>query len=257
MSIWNGKREDFKPELVPHKYYVYALKLELHQTPIYIGKGSNNRAALHHISSGNKAIGKVLKKAGSKYYVEILASSDNEAVVFQLEKSFISKFGRRIEGGLLLNFSSGGKYPLDNYFKIESVRRAFGERMTKRIGKAMFVDGFIFPSMRGAARALGVDRNHIKYFLRIGKAFFLNGNTEGKHEQYLRLKESELHTYRESFDKKNATKLKNWYTRKVSVDGKVYDSVTEAAYENGLKPSSIVTRIKNGNRKNTYYVEER
>lgn len=251
-SLWKGDKNTFSSQELKHKYYVYAIKVEEYLEPIYIGKGSGSRARNHKLQAGNKALAKVLNKYES-YFIEILASSNDEDVIFQLEKSFISKFGKKVDNsGTLLNFSDGGKNTAEGYFKYAENRETKRISVTETRGKPFYVQGFIFPSKRFASRQLGRDRNHINYLMKIGCAFQIDENymlNELKYFTYL--KESQ-EKYQLSVNKSKKQVTTN---RPVIVNGTWYSSTTEAARENGVSQGAITNRIARGNQKNTYYAD--
>lgn len=252
-SIWAGKATDFSATFLPHKYYVYCVKTEEHLEPIYVGKGSGLRAKNHKKQSGNKALAKVLNKYDD-YFLEILVSSESEAVIFQLEKSFISKFGKKMDNsGCLLNFSDGGKNTAEGYFKYDVNRQSASDSATKLRGKPFYVQGFIFPSKRVAARKLGTDRNHINYLMKIGCAFEINLDWKDKEEKYFSYLYSSEDKYQVAVNKSKKQITTN---RPVIVDNIWYSSTTEAARENGVSQGAITNRIARGNQKNTYYADE-
>lgn len=251
-SVWKGKHTDFSYTRLNHKYYVYAIKTEEHLEPIYVGKGSGNRARNHKMQPGNKALAKVLNKYQT-YFLEILSSSDNEDVIFQLERSFISKFGKIIEGGRLLNFADGGANTAKSYFSYEVNRKRASDAATESRGKAVFVDGFIFPSRRFAARTLNTDRNHIKYLTKVGRAFDINEDWKEKDAFFQAYLASQVEKYLIAVAKSQVQKTTN---RPVIVSGVIFGSLTEAARELGVHASAIGARIRRGNQKETYYLDE-
>lgn len=86
-------------------YYVYLHKTEDSGMPFYIGKGSKNRAYVSN--HRNKHWRSVVKAHGFK--VEFLATHLNEIEAYYLESYFIKVYGRRQNGGLLVNQTDGGE----------------------------------------------------------------------------------------------------------------------------------------------------
>ena len=251
--LWKGLSKDFKPSVIKGKYYIYALMLDEYSIPIYIGKGSGSRAKGHlwSGSAASKALGNVLKK-NPIYWICILTASDNEEVIYQLEESYVNKFGKKIDGGYLLNFSDGGKN-FSSHSKTEDFRNKKSKDYTEKYGKAFFINGFIFPSKRGAAKALSTDRNHINYLIKINCAFEIAEDWKEKESLYLSYLETEMAAYQTFLARK---KRNNGRQRKVVVGNKIYNSLTEAAIENGVTHRAIGLRIKHGNLKETYYLED-
>lgn len=257
--IWKGYNFEFTTKVIKHRYYVYLLRVDEITAPFYIGKGTNRRAANHHKQPGNSAIKKLISKNNDKYFIEILNTSDNEEAIYELERSYISKFGKKIDStGPLLNFADGGRNTAKTYFKYAAHKEQIRKAKTEQTGKPIFVEGFIFPAFRFAAKIMGTDRNHLKYLLKLGKAFFLcEDNTYDieKYNEYFKCEYDKYHASvsRSMNSKVNIGLLKR---RKVMIDGRIYSSFTEAARETGVGRSAIGARIARGNQKNTYLVEE-
>lgn len=85
------------------EYYTYAYLRE-DRTPYYIGKGTGRRAYHSHPRVNGKKV--PLPKDKSK--ILILKRFDDEQSAFVHETYMIYLFGRKCEGGLLLNLTLGG-----------------------------------------------------------------------------------------------------------------------------------------------------
>jgi|688.fasta_scaffold630099_2 hypothetical protein len=82
-------------------WYVYAY-LRKNKTPYYIGKGSGKRCYVKH-RRGNGGF-----SAPEKERILILKEFNNEDECFQFEKYMIFLYGRKIDGGILINECLGG-----------------------------------------------------------------------------------------------------------------------------------------------------
>lgn len=248
--LWFGSSKDFTASSVPYKYYVYALFLKEGELPIYIGKGSGHRAKGHSSNPANKAIGKVLSK-NKDYFIGILNGSSDESVVYQLENSYIKKYGKKVDGGCLLNFADGGE-DFSSHTKNEEFRKKKSKDYSMKFGKPVFVDGFIFPSKRVAERATGIGRGCFDYLYRLGRAFDIKEDYADKYESYLKYIKDES-------DKYLSIKTRNRYqknSKPVVFKGTLYTSVTDAANESCVTPGLIVWYMKNKNHPDCYYVED-
>jgi hypothetical protein len=249
--LWFGSSKDFTASSVPYKYYVYALFLKEGELPIYIGKGSGHRAKGHSSNPANKAIGKVLSK-NKDYFIGILNGSSDESVVYQLENSYIKKYGKKVDGGCLLNFADGGE-DFSSHTKNKEFRKKKSKDYSMKFGKPVFVDGFIFPSKRVAERATNVARGCLPYLYRLGRAFdIVEDYEEDKHNIYLNYMKTELEKYTKFRDRQKQPDI----SKPVVFKGKLYPSVCDAANECSKTPGLIVWYMKNKNHPDCYYAKE-
>jgi hypothetical protein len=254
--IWSGHRNQFTRDKVRKKYYVYALCQDEYSAPFYIGKGTELRCIKHH-TTANKRKSPVSYKVVSlnnEYYVKILSESNNEDVVFQLERFYIKKFGRRLDGGTLLNITYGGKGTGFECLRDEEYANSRAENALKT-SKRIFIEGFIFQGIRQASRVLGKARSHIKYLISNGRAFLVQENEDcyEKHQKYLDWLQDQNKAYISGVERSCKKVTTN---RAVWIAGKVYSSAVEAAREVGVTPGAIQNRINRGNLKNTYYLDQ-
>jgi hypothetical protein len=112
-------------EQVRSDYYVYVYKYT-DGTPFYVGKGVGDRHIKHlqNVRLGYKGcnqlkqnvIKKMLREGKEPIIEKIVENIDNELACL-VEQEYISKYGRRTEGGLLTNMTDGG----DEGFKIDPI----------------------------------------------------------------------------------------------------------------------------------------
>ena len=84
-------------------YYTYAYLRES-GTPYYIGKGSNDRAYQKHMRNNGQNL---LPKNRNR--ILILKRFDLEEDAYKHEKYLIALYGRKCDGGILVNMVHGGK----------------------------------------------------------------------------------------------------------------------------------------------------
>jgi len=84
-------------------YYTYAYLRE-DRTPYYIGKGSGNRAYQKHVrNNGQNLVPK------NKNQILILKNFETEDEAYTHEQYLIALYGRKCDGGILVNMVHGGK----------------------------------------------------------------------------------------------------------------------------------------------------
>ena len=83
-------------------YYTYAYLRE-DRTPYYIGKGQGNRAHVAHKRKNGQNF-----KPKNKNQILILKKFNTETEAYHHEKYMIYLYGLKINGGLLINLTSGG-----------------------------------------------------------------------------------------------------------------------------------------------------
>jgi hypothetical protein len=86
-----------------NNYYVYAY-LRDNMSPYYVGKGTGNRAY-----QKNKKTHKFVNIPKDKTKIVYLVENLTEEDALIKEKEIIKKYGRKIDGGILVNISEGGE----------------------------------------------------------------------------------------------------------------------------------------------------
>lgn len=251
MVIWSGFSSNFNPRFIQKKYYVYAISLTEYGTPIYIGKGSGNRVKHHARKNSKTAISKILNKR-TDYWISILSDSNDEDVIFHMEEYYIKRYGKKIDGGVLVNVEDGGRNS-GTVYKYVEFRQNRSLEYSKKFGKSCHFAGFIFPSKRVAFNAMNRDRQSSKYYKSIGYYFEIDEDWNIHESFYQQRLEDESAIYQQKIS--SYSKLKSGKRRPVMFKGKVYDSITSAALENGKTPPAIVWWLNNPNSEDCFYME--
>lgn len=252
MVIWSGTDSNFKPSVLKKKYYVYAIHLHQNEIPIYIGKGTQGRAKSHGRKNSKSSVGKVLKNK-EEYWISILSESDDESAIYQLEKYFISKFGKKLDGGYLLNIEDGGPYGGSMYRHVE-LKANKSKEYSRRFGKSCHFAGFVFPSKRVAFNVMKKNRAAATYYESIGYFFEIQEGWQDKEEKYLKRLDSEVSKYRHNLE---AYLVRDHGKRKpVVYMGKIYDSLTLAALENDKTSAAISWWLNHPDKIDCFYLED-
>lgn len=155
-----------------NKFYTYAYLRE-NGTPYYIGKGSGTRAFYRN---------KHEPKAPPRHRISIIKDEMSEKDAFALEEKLILMWGRKEDGGILNNVSTGGNQPPKHCGEkskewMDALTNAQRERRRRELkrgghpkchnsgvknnnfaGKSVVYDGVVYPSITAAAKAQGVPR---------------------------------------------------------------------------------------------------
>lgn len=252
--LWFGEKSLFKKSILKgHKHYVYALFVGEGLSPFYVGKGSGNRCRYHTSNPGNEAVGRVIKKLET-YYIGILVTGNNEEAILRLEESFIGKFKSILNGGTLFNFSKGGRNTASGYFSEEVNRVHHSLVISRQRGKAIYVDGFIFPSKRIWSRVRNKDRNSLDGLFKRNLAFYVD------EENYRETEELYSKAYLQSL--KRRSPLRSGYTptansksRRVIGHGIEFLSMCAAAEYFDVSSSAIKQRCLSPYQQDFYFIE--
>lgn len=125
------------------QFYVYEYRYPDTKIPFYVGKGCGTRYKDHLYGSKNRFVNYVidkLKREGKKPEIERVFFTNDEDIALGVEEHLIRCYGIRDEGGLLCNFSIGGR---------GNKKYKFSEESMKLLGK---VNDQVIADMEGCCR---------------------------------------------------------------------------------------------------------
>jgi len=146
-----------------NKFYVYAYLREDRYTPYYIGKGCGKRCYYKY--------GKNCKPPKDKSRIVILKNNLLEEDAFTLEKVLVNFWGRKCDGGILLNISPGGSAPPvgdgNNLLPYNEERKIKGSKIHP--AKKVVINGVEYISLKQAAEILNIKHSTLSKRVRLGK----------------------------------------------------------------------------------------
>ena len=117
------------------KYYIYGL-YDKDENCFYIGKGTGKRLYDHRKNFKKEKASnhflycklKSFKTKKKNFFERIIVDNLNEEDALLLEKEYIKKYKRKIDGGILCNFLEGGNQPPS----IKKIKEMYGEIKYKK-----------------------------------------------------------------------------------------------------------------------------
>lgn len=201
-----------------NNFYVYGHYIAGSDLPFYVGKGSGRRA--YHKYDRSKFWHSVVDKYGG-YEVKLLYENLTDAKALEKEISLIKKYGRRdISTGILVNQTDGG----DGVHGHSDISKK--KISDTHLGKPLNEEHRYKISKANTGRVVTAEAR-----LKIRNAFL------GKKRPY-----EVIEKMRASMTGKNGTKILQFDLNNNFI--KEYNSITEAAKENGFCYSSIRRVLK-------------
>jgi hypothetical protein len=220
-----------------NKFYVYILK-DNNDKIFYVGKGCRSRNSSHRNNAKNNRQEPVYKKIrklwsnGFDYKFEKVKSNLSEEEACNLEKNLIKIYGRKFDGGILLNVTFGGEGSF-GYKHSEQTKQKMREawilrRITNKVSEE--TKQKISQSRKGSK---------VSNFTKLK----ISNSIKGKNHW--------------NFGNKGATKatqkMNEVSRKKIDVNGFVFDSVSDAANYYGIAISTAIYRAKNGKNRGEKY----
>jgi hypothetical protein len=144
------------------KFYVYAYLRKSRYTPYYIGKGCGRRC---YDKKGKKC-----NPPKDKSRIIIIKDNLLEEEAFDLEKRLISFWGRKCDGGILLNISPGGSAPPisdgKNLLPYNQKRKFAGSKIHP--AKPITINGVTYHSIKQASEVLDINHSTLSKRVRMG-----------------------------------------------------------------------------------------
>ncbi len=146
-----------------NKFYVYAYLREDRYSPYYIGKGCGKRC---YYKSGKNC-----KPPKDKSRIIIIKDNLLEDGAFELEEVLINFWGRKCDGGILLNISPGGSAPPvgdgSNLLPYNKKRKVTGSKIHP--AKKVVINGVEYISLKQASEILNIKHATLSKRVRLGK----------------------------------------------------------------------------------------
>jgi hypothetical protein len=238
--------------------YIYFDPRKTPPEPIYVGKGNNERLYDHLFNSSNNILSSKIskiKELGLEPIIEKYIDDINEDEAYEIEKQLIKKIGKIVDNnGTLCNYCNGGKGGRLGFKHSKKTIELFSEQ---RKGKKQTKNQYLVNCNRVVTEETKERiRNKLKNRKRspesiekgrlknIGKK--RSDETKKMFSEQRKGKKQSL----EHIMKAKIARKKSFIRKKIKCieTDKVYDSVTDASIDLGLRESSI-TSVANGNRK--------
>jgi hypothetical protein len=146
-----------------NRFYTYAYLRRDRYTPYYIGKGCGKRCY--------DGRGKNCVPPKNKSRIVIIKNNLTEKEAFILEEKLISFWGRKCDGGVLLNLSPGGSAPPvgdgSNLLHYNKKRKITGSKIHP--AKKVVINGVEYISLKQASEILNIKHSTLSKRVRMGK----------------------------------------------------------------------------------------
>jgi hypothetical protein len=146
----------------PNRFYTYAYLRKDRYTPYYIGKGCGKRCY--------DGRGKNCVPPKNKSRIVIIKDNLTEEEAFILEEKLISFWGRKCDGGVLLNISPGGSAPPvgdgSNLIPYNKERKLTGSKIHP--AKPVIINNVTYDSIKQASEILNIKYATLSKRVRLG-----------------------------------------------------------------------------------------
>lgn len=192
---------NFSPTNLPKDFYVYAY-LRKDRTPYYIGKGKGRRAWIKHK--------RIIQRPKDLERIQIIKDGLEEQEAFDLEIKTITLYGRKEIGtGILRNFTDGGE-GTSGYKHTEEAKQKIADahkNNTYNVGRVWTQE----------------QRNVVSKRMK-GHSFFLGCKHTPESKKAMSQKRKGV-----KFSKEHRANMGASSTKKISVNGTIYNSAKEAS----------------------------
>ena len=147
----------------PNRFYTYAYLRKDRYTPYYIGKGCGRRCY--------DGRGKNCVRPKDRSRIVIVKNNLTEEEAFILEEKLISFWGRKCDGGVLLNISPGGSAPPvgdgSNLIPYNKERKLTGSKIHP--AKPVIINNVTYHSIKQASEILNIKYETLTKRVRLEK----------------------------------------------------------------------------------------
>lgn len=230
-------------------YYLYRHCRKDNNVPFYIGIGTKDENSMSYKRANEKRGRNKLWETYSKkydYYIEIIFESHLKELISDKEKEFIKLYGRILDGGILCNFESGGinlfnKPPLTDIQKQNLSEKLKGRKkppeFLKKLSNRSKGNNYNLGKTLSESTRNKISVSNKKYYDKLSEDEKLD-----KKMKLLEYSNKSKSKYNKTEKYENNKKLQRKKVIQFDMDYSIlkeYDSISEAAFKNGLDVGKI------------------
>jgi len=222
-----------------NKYYVYVLTDDKGKI-FYVGKGCNSRESSHRTNAKNNRKEPVYKKirqlwlCGVDFNLIKIKSNLDEKDAFKIEKDLIAQYKRKSDGGCLFNITAGGG----------------GSNLYKHSAEALkkMRDAWVKRRQKNKILVSAETRKKIAIAIKGRKH-----SEESRKKISLSISGYKHWNYGNKGSTKATKKMNENNKKKISVNGVIFNSVSEAAAFHEIAISTAIYRANEGKNRGGKY----